>query len=102
MHLAMDAVCQMHFAPLMHPTLKSTMNVRYFAICALLIAAPLAAQDAPAPTLPNAKLGDLLAPKAFRAAAAKALPSMVTIESFGGIAGAGTKRGKMAGIRLPG
>jgi serine protease Do len=95
--------CQVHFASLMHPTLKLTMNARYAIafLLASLLAAPLAAQDAPA-ALPNAKLGDLLAPKAFRAAAAKALPSMVTIESFGGIAGAGTKRGKMAGIRLPG
>lgn len=47
-------------------------------------------------------MGDLLAPKAFRAAAAKVLPSTVTIESFGGVSGAGVKRGSMAGIRLPG
>jgi serine protease Do len=64
-------------------------------LIAACLAAPLCAQDTPA--LPGAKLGDLIAPKAFRAAAARALPSMVTIESFGGV-----KRGKMAGIRLPG
>lgn len=66
--------------------------------------APALAQDPSlSPALPtNARLGDLLAPKAFRAAAARVLPSMVAIESFGGVAGAGTKRGRMAGIRLPG
>lgn len=69
------------------------------AVCA---ADGVLAQDSAGPAVPNAKVGDLLAPKAFRAAAARVLPSTVTIESFGGVSGAGTKRGKMAGIRLPG
>ncbi|HZL89764.1 MAG TPA: trypsin-like peptidase domain-containing protein [Pirellulaceae bacterium] len=43
--------------------------------------------------------GTLLAPKAFRAAADKALPSLVTIEGFGGLA-AGSGIGK--GIHAPG
>lgn len=62
--------------------------------------APVSAQDSITPAVPSAKVGDLLAPKAFRAATARVLPSTVTIESFGGVAG--TKRGKMQGIRLPG
>jgi serine protease Do len=60
-------------------------------------------QPAQPVAVPNVQLGDLLAPKAFRAAAARVLPTMVTIESFGGVAGAsGAKRGQMAGIRMPG
>lgn len=43
--------------------------------------------------------GTLLAPKAFRAAAAKVLPSLVTIEGFGGLA-AGS--GAAKGIHAPG
>ena len=62
----------------------------------------ISAQDSLTPPAPSAKVGDLIAPKAFRAAAARVLPATVTIESFGGVAGAGTKRGKMQGIRLPG
>lgn len=69
----------------------------------LFVPAPDAAAQAPAsPVLPGDRLGDLLAPKAFRAAAERVLPSMVTIEAVGGVSGAGTKRGRMAGIRLPG
>jgi serine protease Do len=45
--------------------------------------------------------GQLLAPKAFRAAAAKVLPSLVTIESFGGLS-SGTTKGAIGGIRKPG
>ncbi len=37
--------------------------------------------------------GNLLAPKAFRAAAAKIRPSVVTIESFGGVSGGGKGAG---------
>jgi serine protease Do len=59
------------------------------------------AQDTP-PAIPPVQLGDLLAPKAFRAAARRVLPTMVTIESFGGVLGAGAKKGQMAGIRMPG
>lgn len=59
------------------------------------------AQDTP-PAIPQVQLGDLLAPKAFRAAARRVLPTMVTIESFGGVLGAGAKKGQMAGIRMPG
>lgn len=53
-------------------------------------------QDA---SLPEALRGTLLAPKAFRAAADKVLPSLVTIEGFGGLA-AGSGVGK--GIHAPG
>lgn len=45
--------------------------------------------------------GQLLAPKAFRAAAEKVLPSLVTIESFGGLS-SGTTKGAIGGIRKPG
>jgi len=43
--------------------------------------------------------GDLLAPKAFRIAARKVLPSVVYIESFGGVP---SGQGKIGGIRRPG
>jgi serine protease Do len=72
------------------------------AATAASFALPVMADEPAVSPAPSAKVGDLLAPKAFRAASARVLPSMVTIESFGGVAGAGTKRGKMAGIRLPG
>ncbi len=45
--------------------------------------------------------GYLLAPRAFRAAAARVLPSMVTIETYGGVSGGG-KKGKISGISGPG
>lgn len=54
------------------------------------------------PLVPEPAMGHVLAPKAFRAAMNRVLPSMVTIESFGGVTGAGSKRGQMQGIRLPG
>ncbi|HTN77157.1 MAG TPA: trypsin-like peptidase domain-containing protein [Pirellulaceae bacterium] len=60
------------------------------------------AQETTPAALDPARLGNLLAPKAFRAAMDRVLPTMVTIESFGGVSGAGSKRGKMQGIRLPG
>jgi len=43
--------------------------------------------------------GDLLAPKAFRVAANKVLPSVVYIETFGGVS---SDSGKIGGIRRPG
>jgi len=43
--------------------------------------------------------GILLAPKAFTAAANKVLPSLVTIESFGGVSAG---QGRIGGIRRPG
>lgn len=50
-------------------------------------AAPALAQDSP-----QTASGIRLAPKAFRAAAARVRPSLVTIESFGGVApGSGTR-----------
>jgi hypothetical protein len=53
-----------------------------FSILAFLIAAGSAvAQE---PTTSETLRGTLLAPKAFRAAADKVLPSLVTIEGFGG------------------
>mgnify|MGYP002623746467 FL=1 len=45
--------------------------------------------------------GQLLSPKAFRAAADKVMPSVVTIESFGGLS-SGTAKGSIGGIRKPG
>lgn len=45
--------------------------------------------------------GQLLSPKAFRAATAKVMPSVVTIESFGGLRST-TEKGSIGGIRKPG
>jgi serine protease Do len=53
------------------------------------------------PTPDKLFAGQLLAPKAFRAAVDKVLPSLVTIETFGGLSG-GSRRGKMQGISRPG
>ncbi|MEX2026606.1 MAG: hypothetical protein WEH44_04885, partial [Pirellulaceae bacterium] len=55
-----------------------------YCILALLIAA--AAASAQEPTTSETLRGTLLAPQAFRAAADKVLPSLVTIEVFGGLA----------------
>lgn len=44
--------------------------------------------------------GEMLAPKAFRAAVEQVMPSVVTIESFGGLTG--TQKGAIGGIRRPG
>ena len=60
-----------------------------------LLASPACAQEPTSETF----RGTLLAPKAFRAAADKVLPSLVTIEGFGGLA-AGSGIGK--GIHAPG
>lgn len=77
-------------------------HISVFAFLTIVTVNMASAQNVATPPAPGVALGDLLAPKAFRSAAARVLPTMVTIESFGGVAGAGTKRGKMAGIRLPG
>ena len=71
------------------------MLVRIAVVC-LLTMLPLigSAQD-------DLLRGQLLAPKAFRAAAEKVLPALVTIESFGGLS-AGTTKGAIGGIRKPG
>jgi serine protease Do len=53
----------------------------YIVSLAMASAGTLLAQDAP-----NLARGVLLAPKAFRAAAAKVQPSLVRIEGFGGVA----------------
>ena len=87
------------------------MRIRIALFC-LLTALPAAlfAQEASlqtdAATDPAAGQADLLrgqflAPRAFRAAAAKVHPSLVTIESFGGLS-AGTTKGSIGGIRKPG
>ena len=67
-----------------------------FLLVTLLIAAHASAQE---PTTSETLRGTLLAPKAFRAAVDKVLPSLVTIEGFGGLA-AGSGIGK--GIHAPG
>jgi len=51
------------------------------------------------PELSAIARGNLLAPKAFRAAASKVLPSLVTIESFGGVS---SVQGRIGGIRRQG
>lgn len=82
-----------------HFVLSTQYSVRKFAAWALAIAwlvAPLRGQEPE--SLPSLTRGTLLAPKAFRAAAAKVQPSLVRIEGFGGIA-AGVDGG---GYQAPG
>ena len=64
------------------------------ALCVLVLARPCVAQESAAPLT----RGTLLAPKAFRVAAAKVQPSLVRIEGFGGLA-AGVAGG---GYQAPG
>jgi serine protease Do len=67
----------------------------------LALASATVAQDKPAPPKPEQLLiaqGTLLAPKAFRLAAKKVLPSLVTIESIGGLSSGISA----AGIQAPG
>ncbi len=52
-------------------------------------------KDAPVPDAQAIRKGNLLASKAFRAAAKRVMPSLVTIESFGGSSSA---QGKIGGI----
>jgi serine protease Do len=54
----------------------------------LVVAAPCFADEPDTKTIVR---GNLLAPKAFRAAAAKIRPCLVSIESFGGVSGEGKK-----------
>lgn len=56
------------------------LSTQYLVLAILATACPCLAQEAPLAR------GTLLAPKAFRAAAAKVQPSIVRIEGFGGIA----------------
>jgi serine protease Do len=67
--------------------------LQYLTIVLMTVASISSAQEAP-----NLTRGTLLAPKAFRAAAAKVQPSLVRIEGFGGIA-AGVDGG---GYQAPG
>ena len=78
------------------------MSVRLALFC-LLAASPAAlfAQGNDEGKQEDLLRGQMLAPKAFRAAAAKVHPSLVTIESFGGLS-AGTTKGSIGGIRKPG
>jgi len=55
-------------------------------------------QDVPADAI---RLGHLLAPKAFRASVERVLPSLVTIETYGGVI-TRERRGKIRGISKPG
>ena len=50
----------------------------------------------------EAQTGYLVANKAFRAAAQKVLPSVVSIETFGGLGGKVARRGQSSGISKPG
>lgn len=63
------------------------------------IAESTALADETAAGVPPVLQGNLLAPKAFRAAAKKVLPSLVTIESFGGVS---SGQGRIGGIRRQG
>ena len=83
------------------------MHLRLVCCCLVALSAScLMAQDdadAAAAKATQADLlrGQMLSPKAFRAAAAKVHPSLVTIESFGGLS-SGTTKGAIGGIRKPG
>lgn len=67
-----------------------------FILATMVVAAAAAGRE---PSASETLRGTLLAPKAFRAAGEKVLPSLVTIEGFGGLA-AGSGIGK--GIHAPG
>lgn len=70
-------------------------------VWSMLPAAPVRADEAERPADPAAiAAGHLLAPKAFRAAVERVLPSVVTIESFGGLSRVGGGAGR--GISKPG
>src|SRR5688572_6186437 len=80
------------------------LRVPFAALILVLCWAVAIFTDDPKPARPSAEKqtlirGTLLAPKAFRAAAKKVLPSLVTIEGFGGLA-AGS--GQTKGIHAPG
>jgi serine protease Do len=62
-----------------------------YASQALLLLAIAASSFADEPDAKAIVRGNRLAPKAFRAAAAKIRPCLVSIESFGGVSGAGKK-----------
>jgi serine protease Do len=81
-----------------------TLRVPFAALILVLCWAVAVFADDPKPAGPSAEKqtlirGTLLAPKAFRAAAKKVQPSLVTIEGFGGLA-AGS--GQTKGIHAPG
>ena len=93
--------------------LSFRQTLAYAAFSLIAAGSPIIRAQEPAPptkgpavgtNLPTAvdptPLGNLLAPKAFRAASARVMPSLVMIESFGGVSGG--KRGQMQGIRMPG
>jgi serine protease Do len=65
------------------------LTIRNFGGWVLLLACTL--QLARAEEATNVVRGNLLAPKAFRAAAAKIRPSVVTIETFGGLSSGASK-----------
>jgi len=77
-------------------TQHSVRNLAAWVLAIAWLAAPLRGQEPDTP--PSLSRGTLLAPKAFRAAAAKVQPSLVRIEGFGGIA-AGVDGG---GYQAPG
>lgn len=72
-------------------------------VVALWLAPRGLSADDPKPTsadnLSTLAQGNLLAPKAFRAAVSSVLPSLVTIESFGGVS---SVQGRIGGIRRQG
>jgi serine protease Do len=71
------------------------------ALIALLIAAACAATGTPSSHAQEVSTvhGNLLAPKAFRAAATAVRPSVVSIETFGGVATGGSSRGAGASFK---
>lgn len=80
-------------------TPPSVPGTQYLVLSTLLLAVSVVTPARSAePTTPVLVRGTLLAPKAFRAAAAKVRPALVRIEGFGGIA-AGTDGG---GYQSPG
>jgi serine protease Do len=81
--------------------LIKVVTLSLLAVCALSVnAAAQEKNDGFAAQAANLQ-GQLLAPKAFRAATARVMPSVVTIESFGGLRST-TEKGSIGGIRKPG
>ena len=89
-----DSICNLQFAFF---NLQSALRALCLLVCGVALGLLTTAARGQELSLDP---GTLLAPKAFRAAAQNVLPSLVTIETFGGFSGG--RRGRMQGISRPG
>ena len=86
-----------------HPTARHYTSCKRARVAACIavgfILSNVAAAEEPTITRTELVRGQLLAPKAFRAAANRVLPSLVTIEAFGGVS---SGQGRIGGIKRRG